>query len=437
MLSIVLIISLLGIVGYFVYNDLMNPPKEPVLDPNSTNPDDFCNAAERMYAKGNTTESRELYIKAANMGSIRACIALTNDSPEIAFKWRLKAAELNHRASMVWVINAYITGHGVLKSIAKSTQWLIRAAEAGDTESMIKLSAAYTSGYGVGQNIVEGLAWLYVAEFKGNQDAKAAMKRGEGDLNPGLIHAAQERAQVILDLLNAGKSTVDSVDYGAGNLPQPTRPAAIKPDRKPIGSGSGAIVSPDGHVVTAAHVLKNASYIEVVTSNGAKQAAALSVDNHNDVALLKIEGPFENSIPIGRASEVRLGQTVSTIGFPNIGIQGQSPKVTQGMISGDNGMQNDIRFWQISVPIQPGNSGGPLLNEKGELVGVIVATLSLESIKITGTVPQNVNYAIKGNYLEPMLQVHKVTCTTGTSKSPNFQDMIAQAQKSSVLILVY
>jgi S1-C subfamily serine protease len=164
----------------------------------------------------------------------------------------------------------------------------------------------------------------------------------------------------------------------------------------------------------------------------------LSVDEANDIALLKVEQMFDDHIQVGRSSEVRLGQSVSTIGFPNIGIQGHSPKVTQGMISGENGVQNDIRMWQISVPIQPGNSGGPLLDEQGRLVGVVVASLSLRAIQITGSVPQNVNYAIKGAYLEPLLNFHKVAVAQPSNAAPaSFQDMIAVAQKASVLILVY
>ena len=202
-----------------------------------------------------------------------------------------------------------------------------------------------------------------------------------------------------------------------------------------------AVVSPatsqpnPDHVL---HVIKGAIYLEVVTPAGTHPATVLSVDDANDVALLKVDQSFDAHIPVGRSSEVRLGQSVATIGFPNIGIQGHSPKVTQGMISGENGVQNDIRMWQISVPIQPGNSGGPLLDEHGRLVGVVVASLSLRAIQITGSVPQNVNYAIKGAYLEPLLNFHKVPVVQAASAAPgSFQDMVATAQKASVLVLVY
>jgi hypothetical protein len=79
-----------------------------------------------------------------------------------------------------------------------------------------------------------------------------------------------------------------------------------------------------------------------------------------------------------------------------------------------------------------------LLDEQGRLVGVVVASLSLRAIEITGSVPQNVNYAIKGAYLEPLLNFHKVPVAHAATGTPaSFQDMIAGAQKASVLILVY
>lgn len=284
---------------------------------------------------------------------------------------------------------------------------------------------------------MEGLAWLYVAEFKRNHEAAQLIKTAEAKLNNSLILMAQDRAKVIIDLIAAGRITYGSSFTGASpsNAGQGT---LSKPKHESKGSGSGAVVSSAGHVVTAAHVIKGATYLEVVTPAGTHPATVLSVDDANDVALLKVDQTFDAHIPVGRSSEVRLGQSVATIGFPNIGIQGHSPKVTQGMISGENGVQNDIRMWQISVPIQPGNSGGPLLDEHGRLVGVVVASLSLRAIQITGSVPQNVNYAIKGAYLEPLLNFHKVTVAQAPSVTPgSFQDMVATAQKASVLVLVY
>jgi len=392
---------------------------------------------------GKIDEAIEHYQAAADLNSAPACKKLSSIHQE-RFQWgkafdcELKAAELGDESSMTLVSKWYKTGDGVLKNIGKSTYWLLRSAETGNGLSMVRVAESFISGFGVQENPMEGLAWLYVAEHKGNFEARGLIKTAETKLNNSLILLAQDRAKVLLDLIKEGHRTAPG---SFGNTPGASAPGqsiGSKPKHSAKGSGSGAVISPAGHIVTAAHVIKGATYLEIVTPAGTFPARVLNNDEQNDVALLKVDQTFDSHIRVGRSSEVRLGQSVATIGFPNIGIQGHSPKVTQGMISSDNGVQNDIRMWQISVPIQPGNSGGPLLDEHGKLIGVVVASLSLRAIQITGSVPQNVNYAIKGAYLEPLLSFNKLAPDSTTESAPaSFQDMIATAQKSSVLILVY
>ena len=404
----------------------------------------FMQLAELAFADGQSSVAMDFLKKAAALGSAKAAQQVAENYLNLGggldghFEYMLKSAELGGEVAMSKVSAAYKDGRGTLKNIGKSTYWLLRSAEAGNAESMTKVALAYIEGFGVAENPMEGLAWLYVAEFKQNDTAADLIKTAEAKLNNSLILMAQDRAKVIIDLIKEGRRTSDSSISGSSSMHSPGQVAPSKPKHQSKGSGSGAVVSSSGHVVTAAHVIKGSTYLEVVTPTGTHPATVLSVDDANDVALLKVDQVFEAHIPVGRSSGVRLGQSVATIGFPNIGIQGHSPKVTQGMISGENGVQNDIRMWQISVPIQPGNSGGPLLDEHGHLVGVVVASLSLRAIQITGSVPQNVNYAIKGAYLEPLLNFHKVAVAQAPSVAPgSFQDMVAAAQKASVLILVY
>lgn len=392
---------------------------------------------------GKTDEAVEYYMAAADLNSASACKKLSSILQERfqagkAFDYELKAAELGDESSMRLVSQRYKGGNGALKNIGKSTYWLLRSAETRNSFSMVRVAEAYISGFGVQENPMEGLAWLYVAEHKGNFEAAGLIKSAESKLNNALILLAQDRAKVLLDLIKEGHRTSAGSFSNEARTSTPGQPAGPKPKHSAKGSGSGAVISPDGHIVTAAHVIKGATYLEIVTPAGIFPATVLNNDEQNDVALLKVDRAFNSHIRVGRSSEVRLGQSVATIGFPNIGIQGHSPKVTQGMISSDNGVQNDIRMWQISVPIQPGNSGGPLLDEHGKLIGVVVASLSLRAIQITGSVPQNVNYAIKGAYLEPLMSFNKLAPDSTAESTPaSFQDMIATAQKSSVLILVY
>ena len=180
--------------------------------------------------------------------------------------------------------------------------------------------------------------------------------------------------------------------------------------------------------------------VNVMTTQGLKAATVVRVDESNDLAVLKIASGQYAALPISPSRGIRLGQAVSTIGFPNIQIQGFSPKVTHGEISSLNGAADDPRSWQISVPVQTGNSGGPLLAENGNLIGVVLAKLGLEAAKATGDLPQNVGYAVKSAYalalLEPYLDSSAPTPNQASAK-PSFEDMVAKAQQSVVLILVY
>ena len=98
------------------------------------------------------------------------------------------------------------------------------------------------------------------------------------------------------------------------------------------------------------------------------------MDAANDLALLKADGQFR-AVAGGSSRAVKLGGTVATVGFPNIGLQGFAPKLAKGEIASLSGAGDDARYFQISVPVQPGNSGGALVDERGNVVGVVSAKL--------------------------------------------------------------
>ncbi len=214
---------------------------------------------------------------------------------------------------------------------------------------------------------------------------------------------------------------------------------SIPPSNMPKASGSGAFISADGLFLTAAHVVQGASRIEVVTAAGTLAATVVKIDATNDVALLKCTGSNFSPVPIAPSKEARAGTSVFTVGFPNIQIQGFDPKLTKGEISSQTGFQDDPRQWQISVPIQPGNSGGPLCDENGNLIGIVEATLDpLIMAKVAGEIPQNVNYAVKSSYILPLLDdVRNLPQPADSANGAKFEDVVGRAQKSVVLILVY
>jgi S1-C subfamily serine protease len=187
-------------------------------------------------------------------------------------------------------------------------------------------------------------------------------------------------------------------------------------------------------------VIKDAVQIRLVTSRGLIPARVVKVDSANDLALIKGEGKFA-SLPVTGSRTVRLGSTGATVGFPNISLQGFAPKFARGEIGSLSGPQDDARYFQISVPVQPGNSGGALVDEHGNVVGVVSAALSAKAALVTsGALPQNVNYAVKSSFLLGFLE--SVPEVAAKLKEPNAKDMkfdevAEQAKEAAVLVLVY
>jgi S1-C subfamily serine protease len=160
--------------------------------------------------------------------------------------------------------------------------------------------------------------------------------------------------------------------------------------------GSGFFITKDGYLLTNFHVVRDASKVEVKYKIRVFKAEVVKVDEDNDLALLKVSGADFTPLAISHKASADLGDEVFTIGFPNIDLQGIEPKFTDGKISGLSGMRDDPSEYQISVPVQPGNSGGPLCDANGEVVGIVVARLDdLAALRHSGAVPQNVNYAVK------------------------------------------
>ena len=173
--------------------------------------------------------------------------------------------------------------------------------------------------------------------------------------------------------------------------------------------GSGLLISESGLIVINYHVIEDKDEIEIFFPiiDRTTKAKVILKDKINDIAILRLNdfnfsNICKNSIPftISNSREIKLGQDVFTLGFPLGEILGKSAKLSTGTINSLYGIQDDPRLFQISNPIQPGNSGGPLFNKRGELVGVVVSTLNAKYFyENADIIPQNVNFAIKSNYL--------------------------------------
>jgi S1-C subfamily serine protease len=190
------------------------------------------------------------------------------------------------------------------------------------------------------------------------------------------------------------------------SIPKPKE--SIKP--KIIKTGTAFFVNKQGNIVSNLHVVQECNGIEVRNASFKAKAQLLFTDNVNDLALLIADTVPPLSVGYFRAGkEVRVGDDIITIGYPLTSVLGESAKVTKGNISSLTGIANDSSMLQISAPIQPGSSGGPLLDNSGNIVGIVSAKLSeLAMLKATGSLPQNVNFAIKAQTIQLFLSTHKV-----------------------------
>ena len=226
--------------------------------------------------------------------------------------------------------------------------------------------------------------------------------------------------------------------------PSPPAPEVTKATEEPTAppikheksSGTGFFVTADGAVLTNAHVIENCSIIRATTSQGALAAAkVIARDNLNDVALLGT-GLATNKVASFRTA-IRLGEAVEAFGYPLTQVLSTSGNFTLGNVSALVGIGDDSRYLQISAPVQPGNSGGPLLDQSGNLVGVVSAKLNALKLMLAtnGDIPQNVNFAIKASIVTNFLDSNSTRYATGVaSQSMQPADLADQAKAISVFI---
>ena len=181
-------------------------------------------------------------------------------------------------------------------------------------------------------------------------------------------------------------------------------------------TGTCFAANPSGVLVTAYHIVQGANAVRVRMPDGSVREAKLQTfAAGNDVAVLRIGSATPNFLALAPTGSVRVGDRVFTMGYPAADLLGQEPKFTDGSISALSGVAGEASLLQITVPVQPGNSGGPLVNERGEVVGLITSTAAVQTFfAITGTLPQNVNWAVKSDYIRPLFEAPGVKAATSS-----------------------
>jgi S1-C subfamily serine protease len=221
--------------------------------------------------------------------------------------------------------------------------------------------------------------------------------------------------------------------------------------KKVESTGSGFLISRNGLIITNFHVIENSTKIEVIFPDMKiiKNASIRIKDSKNDIAILEINNfslsdIINQEVPFTFAdvNSVKIGQEIFTLGFPLGDILGTKSRLSLGTINSLYGLQDDPRLYQISNPLQPGNSGGPLFNRKGELVGIVVSSLNAKFFyENVGILPQNVNFAIKSTYLQNLISMlpesDEILKRKNSVKLTALEEQVEQLSPFIVQIRVY
>lgn len=397
-----------------------------------------------MHANGNglardPAKAAHWYRKAAEQGHAAAQTNLgvaletgqgVTKNFTAAAEWYRKAAAQNFAVAQVNLGLLHANGRGMPRNKTAAVECYKKAAANGNITSQFLLGYCFYQGEGAPKDFIQAYKWMNLAAAQGHPSAPRHRMTIGGKMTVKQVAEAQK-----LTTLHLTKNKPQSVS--GKTYATHSSPTSAKQD---IASGTGFFITADGFLLTNQHVVAGATRVEVHTPKGSVPARIVKSDAANDIALLKVPGEY-NPLPLGTSRSVKLGHPVFTIGFPNTAVQGVEPKYTNGRISGLSGLQDDPRQFQVSVAVQPGNSGGALVDDRGNVIGMITFRLDdLKTFRLTGVLPQNVNYALKSVFLSATLESlpeipEKLAPPVQADRK--YEDVVKDAQEAAVLILVY
>jgi hypothetical protein len=340
-----------------------------------------------------------------------------------AVRWARAGAAKHDMVSQSILGRAYMRGEGGLEGdLGQFLRWTQLAARQGERNAQFALGRLYLEGVGVPQDYVRAHLWLNLAASRGlSQSAKQRDEVAE-KMTPQQLAEAQKLATAWRP---ARRTT-----RGKG-----TSTSSSVPVTRRVGAGSGFVVDSAGNILTNHHVVRGCGEVRIPAHGVTARVAAF--DERNDLALLQSSVTAE-ALPTFRVgANVRLGESVVVAGFSLGEMLSGGLNVTTGSVSALAGPRNNAAMLQITAPIQAGNSGGPVLDQSGRVVGVVVSKLNaLRVAAVTGDVPQNVNFAVNGMIARAFLEANGVLLGSGltTLAATGAVDVAEEATSYTVLV---
>ncbi len=366
--------------------------------------------AEAHYRRGDYAAALPGFRAAAERGDATAQITLGGmnlfgrgvpQSDVLAVFWYRRAAEQGLAYAQFNLGFMYVNGRGVPRDDREAVRWYRAAAEQGIAEAQVDLGSMYANGQGVPRDDQTAYFWFLLA---GAQDSETAIR------NRDLI----ERRLTPQQRADAQAAARDWQPKTASTSPSPapsSQPAAPSASTTPESTGTAFRIARDAFV-TNHHVVEGCRRLQV----DGTAAAVRGSDSRTDLALLS--APVSGAVASLRFQRLLVGEAVSVAGFPLQGLL-SGFQMTTGTLASLSGLGGDTTQFQITAPVQPGNSGGPVLDSAGRVVGVVVGKLdAIRTARLTGDIPQNVNFAVGLNALRAFLDANGVDYQTSIVDRP-------------------
>ena len=340
----------------------------------------------------------------------------------------LELAEAGDAQAQYLVGYLHDDGIAAPHDLAAAARWYRLAAEQGHGYAQFALALLYADGIGVPRDPLEAYRWfMLAADTDDYVDRRDAIAQAD---NVRLTLSATEVAEAerLIRAWRAAKGY-------AADEEEPYEPGA----GEPWSDGTGFAVGADGYVLTNFHVVDGCARLEV--GDGAERdrlARVVATDPWKDLALLKTDRRFR-SVARFRSEGVRLGEQVMVAGFPLRHVVSTSFTVTVGIVSALAGVDDNGDEIQISAQVQPGNSGGPLLDRAGRVIGVVSAQVDEWYVaSAVDALPQTVNFAVRDSAVKKFLRANRVDFASADGDEPlSTEELAARARAIALVVECY
>jgi uncharacterized protein len=321
-------------------------------------------------------------------------------------------------------------GMGIKRNINRAAKLFVQAADGGSSKAQFQYAAMLMEGRGIKKNKPEGRKYMKMAALQGVPAAMHYLGRfhqnGEGGPQDYVaaytwfelaVRNGADYSEAFRDLLpqvlrdHEIKEAIKRADTISRQFTETNQPSNENPKQpvatmRVVGTGTGFIVDKLGAVLTNHHVVNGCRSLRARQGGNESSLNVIKTDPELDLALLRLDVGVHSVANFGGYREIRLGEEIVVVGYPLSTELGNAVNVTTGVISSLSGINGDKRFFQFSAPVNPGNSGGPVVNALGAVVGVVTHRLDpIEMARQQGVLPQNVNFAVKpGNAVSFLLK---------------------------------